>query len=634
MEGAIIYSTNSGISRRGFIAGSALAAVSLTASENAVAKESSVTEDQISSASASGEGEQVFTGVGTGHGGDIVARVALRGNTITSIEIIKQSETAYISSPALTRVPQLIVANQSLDIDMVTGSTYTSVGVISAVRDALKQAGVKEEDLAHRANETGLVTEEPIDAPIAIVGAGLSGLSALARVLQDGGRAVLFEETAHVGGSCCVSDGWVTGAGTLLEKGEGIEDSPEQMFEYIQGRVAQMGQDLPYPEIVEAYCMKAGEVLDWLDSYINVDFTRTGTYGLYVPTDVPRVYGSNGGDRIVKAMLETIAPSIQAGDAQIIPDARVTKILKDETGAVSGLEVSFATGDVREFSFGAVIMCSGGYSSNPSIMEQNGIEGFGSGAPSTASGHGFEVLSDAGCKFVLMNATSAYAAGMNLGMNEYLYRANNMIPGCIWVGTAGTRVANEDSYVMGMAAWNSFPDRTGYVVFDDHGRDLGLRPIVHTAYLDPEVTPWQGWAMLDELVEQGDIAFSSDDPAELATLAGIDPDAFAATVETYNGYCDKGEDPDFGRTQNLIPLVGKLYAIKTTPYQIQTCGGVRISTTAQALDESEQPIPGLFVAGEQAGFSQWAAGGHGGTGLGGAATWGYIAADSAIEYVG
>lgn len=633
-----VASPQTAISRRGFAMGAssalALGIGVATLVDNQASTSALAQEAQPSQAIHEGRGVATYTGVGTGRGGVIVAKVGLAGTTVTSVDVIKHSETPLIAVSALSRIPALVVANQSLDIDVVTGATYTSVGVLAAVRDALAQAGVDEGELAHSGSETGLVAEEPIDAPIAIVGGGLAGLSALTRVLQGGGRAVLFEETAHVGGSCCVSDGWITGAGTLLEKGEGIEDSPEQMYQYMMSRTEQMGGTVAFPEVVEAYCMKAGEVLDWLDTYVNVDFDRTGTYGLYVPPDVPRVYGTNGGDRIVRALLESIAPSIQSGDAQIILDAKVTKILKDEVGAVSGVEVSYATGEVRELSFAAVIMCTGGYSSNSEVLEENGVFNYGTGAPSTARGHGLPVLAEAGCQLVLMQAASGYAAGLNLGSTEYLYKANNMMPGCIWVGTAGTRLGNEDSYVMGMSAWSSTPDHVGYVVFDDHGRELGLRPIVHTGYLEPEVTPWQGWQMLDELVEAGEVAFASTDPAELAQLAGIDPEAFSATVEAYNGYCAEGVDPDFGRTQNLVPLEGTLYAIKTTPYQIQTCGGARISTRAEALGEDSAAIPGLFVAGEAAGFSQWSTGGHGGTGLGGAATWGYVAADAAREYVG
>lgn len=634
------HPTQTSISRRDFAAGSALTlgmGAALGGSQAIVRGAEAGSPAQTASGTGQAQAEgatATYTGVGAGRGGAIVAKVSLTGTTITSVDVIKHSETPFIATSALSRIPALVVANQSLDIDVVTGATYTSVGILAAVRDALAQAGIAEDQLAHSGTETGLVTEEPIDAPIAIVGGGLAGLTTLARVLQGGGRAVLFEETAHIGGSCCVSDGWVTGAGTLLERGEGIEDSPEQMYQYMMSRSEQLGATVPFPEIVEAYCMKAGEVLDWLDTYVNVDFDRTGTYGLYVPPDVPRIYGTNGGDRIVRALIETIAPSIQAGDAQIILDAKVTRILKDDAGAVSGIEVSYATGEVRELPFGAVVMCTGGYSSNSEVLEENGVFNYGTGAPSTARGHGLPVLSEAGCQMVLMQAASGYAAGLNLGSTEYLYKANNMVPGCIWVGTAGARIGNEDSYVAGMSAWSSTPDHVGYVVFDDHGRELGLRPIVHTGYLEPEVTPWEGWQMLDELVAAGEIAFASQDPAELAQRAGIDPDAFCATVEAYNGYCAAGVDPDFGRTQNLVPLEGTLYAIKTTPYQIQTCGGARISTTAQALGEDGAPIPGLFVAGEAAGFSQWSTGGHGGTGLGGAATWGYVAADAALAYVG
>ena len=59
-----------------------------------------------------------------------------------------------------------------------------------------------------------------------------------------------------------------------------------------------------------------------------------------------------------------------------------------------------------------------------------------------------------------------------------------------------------------------------------------------------------------------------------------------------------------------------------------------MNADANVLDASEQPIPGLYAGGEAIGMRQSSAGGQGGCGLGNAATWGYIAADSASAYVG
>lgn len=40
-------------------------------------------------------------------------------------------------------IPNEIIQNQSLEVDAVSGATYTSNGIVNAVKDALKQAIIK-----------------------------------------------------------------------------------------------------------------------------------------------------------------------------------------------------------------------------------------------------------------------------------------------------------------------------------------------------------------------------------------------------------------------------------------------------------------------------------------------------------
>lgn len=79
----------------------------------------------------------IYYGVGTGMGGKIVVKVTLSGKTISKIEIVKDSETEGISKKALADVPPAIVAAQSTKVDVVSGATNTSNGIMAAVADAL-----------------------------------------------------------------------------------------------------------------------------------------------------------------------------------------------------------------------------------------------------------------------------------------------------------------------------------------------------------------------------------------------------------------------------------------------------------------------------------------------------------------
>ena len=60
--------------------------------------------------------------------------------TITSVTVVDNSETLSIASGALEQIPEAIVAANSPDVDVVAGATYTSNGIMNAVKDAIGAA--------------------------------------------------------------------------------------------------------------------------------------------------------------------------------------------------------------------------------------------------------------------------------------------------------------------------------------------------------------------------------------------------------------------------------------------------------------------------------------------------------------
>ena len=129
------------------------------------------------------------------------------------------------------------------------------------------------------------------------------------------------------------------------------------------------------------------------------------------------------------------------------------------------------------------------------------------------------------------------------------------------------------------------------------------------------------------------LMLSGDTCEALAEALEIPADAFAKTMETWNGYVAEKNDPDFGRTSFANPLdTAPFYAVKVTAGIHHTMGGLKIDPETHVINESGEIIPGLFAAGEVTG------GVHGGNRLGGNAVadiviFGRIAAQSAIDYV-
>ena len=82
-----------------------------------------------------------YTGSGKGFGGTISVKVTVKDGKISSIDVTSASgETASYFSKAKGIIPKMI-SGQTTNVDVASGATYSSNGIITAVRNALSKAG-------------------------------------------------------------------------------------------------------------------------------------------------------------------------------------------------------------------------------------------------------------------------------------------------------------------------------------------------------------------------------------------------------------------------------------------------------------------------------------------------------------
>lgn len=81
-----------------------------------------------------------YKGIGEGLHGEITVETTFSASRITGIEVIDHSETAGLPDIAMTRIPAEILSLQRIDVDGVSGATYTSDGIKSAIQGTLSQA--------------------------------------------------------------------------------------------------------------------------------------------------------------------------------------------------------------------------------------------------------------------------------------------------------------------------------------------------------------------------------------------------------------------------------------------------------------------------------------------------------------
>ena len=103
---------------------------------------------------------------------------------------------------------------------------------------------------------------------------------------------------------------------------------------------------------------------------------------------------------------------------------------------------------------------------------------------------------------------------------------------------------------------------------------------------------------LEERVADGEV-FQADTLEELAELIGVPADNFAAAVEGYNGMAEKGEDTQFGVVADWLSPVQQapFYAIPIHASNLAVAYGVHVNDDSQVCTDDDQPIAGLFAAG-------------------------------------
>ena len=94
----------------------------------------------------------VYEGSAQGYKSQIKVSVTVKKGKLQDIEILEENDTPNFFERA-EKITDDIIEEQSLNVDAVSGATYSSAGIINAVNDALKSA-VTEGELEYNEIET------------------------------------------------------------------------------------------------------------------------------------------------------------------------------------------------------------------------------------------------------------------------------------------------------------------------------------------------------------------------------------------------------------------------------------------------------------------------------------------------
>ncbi len=320
-----------------------------------------------------------------------------------------------------------------------------------------------------------------------------------------------------------------------------------------------------------------------------------------------------------------------------------------EGGRVVGAAVD-ANGEQRNIrARRGVILAAGGFERNNEMRNAHFATASSadwSGSQRNNTGDAILAAQRAGAALDLMDA-AWWAPAFRLSDEE---RARPMfveraLPGCMIVNQRGRRYMNESAsyHVAGgeMMRLDSpeCPTAPSWFIFDAEYRGkYAVGPML------PGPPSWDGRvkASFKEVLRKGATV------SELAAAIEVAPEVLEATFARFNEYADKGEDPDFDRGVNgydryygdprnspnpcLKPLrEAPFYALKIFPGDIGTKGGLVTDEHGRALDESGQPIAGLYAIGNTSASVMGRSYPGAGATLGPAMTFGYLAAQHAAQ---
>lgn len=530
---------------------------------------------------------QAWYGSANGKGGAVDVEVITEGDTIAAINVVNSRETYGVGTVAIDMLTDLIVDNQTLNVDAVSGATISSFAFTYAVAKALDAAGMDSSEWQNReravpAEPEGL--EEDVD--VVVVGAGGAGFAAALTAALADKKVVLLEKLGITGGDTLLSGGAMAVPGNWFQVKEGIEDSPEKMAEdMLVG-----GDNVGDPELVDVICQGASEAFDWLVNEGGVAWQPYQRFfGGHSVARAMIPEGNEGSGIICK--LERRAEGLN--NLVVCRNTKADELITDDTGAVVGVKATnLLTGDTHTFTSKAVILATGGFGSNVEMRMQYNPE-MDEKILSTdsvgATGDGLVMASEIGANLIDMEYIQTYPT-CDTQTGALLYVGNMRLENrAICINKEGQRFVEEmERRDVISNAIKEQTDGIGYMLFNQEGLDQTDIAVVNAPEFD-------GLMARQQLVK-------GDTLEEVCEPFGIDAAALTEQVEKWNQYCADGVDPDFNYRADLNPIEGGPYYIMAyKPSVHYTMGGLQINPNAEVLDTEGNPISGLFAAGEQAG---------------------------------
>lgn len=644
------------ISRRDFIKGMAAGAASVVTLGVLQACEAGSSSTAASSASSSAAASSsgttaassmsytpgTYSASAAGIASDVTVTMTFDETSITAVEIDVSGETADIGGAIGDDMAQAILDAQSCDVDAVSGATVTSNAIKTAAADCISQASgttVTVSETSDSDSSSDWLGEAPeideseitetLNTEVLVVGCGTGGWIAAMTAAEEGAQVLVVEKRESPTGPR--ED--IGSINSKLQQ-ESFEEYPEFEIDKMEALqdIVRYGAGYVNSDLIRCWEDNSGEMVDWLTELLegtgNWYMSLEGGVGDTSDPGRDKAYATGHSPHLTDSAPEdtTLNSTFQAHCDELGVEWKLStalvKLEQDDTGKVTGIIAQDQTDDhyVRINASKGVIMCTGGYATNPEMMKalqpQTLDMKVNYTLGSTCDGSGIKAMLWAGAKFSPVHASMMFnrccvkpdeTAGYETTGKWFWFGEQPFLK----VNLNGERFCNESGpyefmlHSMWMQPYHTYCD-----IFDanceqyaEQFDEVGCcRLFAFPNGALSNRTFESCWESNEGLIEEGYIQ-KADTPEELAEKLNIPTDTFLATVEHYNEMCAAGEDSDYGKEAHRMTPVdtAPFYGVRTCAWQLTTLSGCQINTNMQVIQEDSTPIEGLYATGDCSG---------------------------------
>ena len=528
-----------------------------------------------------------YTGIGTGYNGYITVSVSFRNGILTNVIVTDEQETDAVSDAPLNKIPEYVINEQSLNVDVSTGATQTSKAVIEAIGNAITAANGNVEEW--QKDCTGKNKEKIIqeDTDVTVVGGGAAGIATVLRLQEKGYKTTLIEKDSEIGGSLryYANSGQIVAGSTKLNL-EDI-DSAGTLAEDITAYTNQTNS----PTLTQVFENKIGETVDWQSKILGITFDKkTG----YIPTDglalnSVMLYDESSGD-----IDELLQKEVKVSGSSVHTNTGIIELRYDEEGKVIGVRAKKSNGDIIETTSKYVVLATGTSAGNLNLIPERDRNSNYLGLK-TNTGDALALARDAEHPYQIEDGSVVYNylgySVRDITLDAYLATKWILSKGVVLVNNTGERFIDEtEPYNQISEAIHNQNNATSYLVMNEEVYQEWKKKLLSTTTITKAEEKY-----LQSMY--GIVPFSGETLSEAAVSADLDTQKLLETISYHNFEIEASSTNLMGKIDPEKPTC----IIPLNKYRYETTGGLKVDDHLNLLDGSGQAKTNVFAVGSIAG---------------------------------